>query len=142
MWDELVYGGVAVVALVSAMIAGIMAIVGTRLWPIPAFVAAALTSLMIFYARHSRPVRARPRNTWRVIGTATTALTVTAAVALGGVVSSYAILGLPLEDDDMALTCTERKSLPRTAPCPTMSARPASSSAARPVSGIGRSSTC
>ena len=109
------FGGVAVVALVSGMIAGIMAIVGTRLWPIPAFVAAALTSLVIFYARHGRPVRTRPRTVWRRIGTVAAALIVTAAVALGGVVISYAILGLPLEDDDLALTCTARESLPRTA---------------------------
>lgn len=114
--DGYVYGAGAVLALLSLLPAAIFTAGGSPLTPFFLFAPAALISLMIVYAwlrgHLRRPSRWTP---WRRTGAVAVAGILTTTVALGALLTSYAILGMPLKDKDLEQTCADHTPNPRSA---------------------------
>ncbi|MFJ5991536.1 hypothetical protein [Lentzea sp. NPDC092896] len=114
--DGVVYGGASVLALLGALPAAILTLTGHALWPFFLFVPCALISLMLVYALLRGHLRVRrPWTPWRRTGAVAVAGTLTTTLALGALLISYAILGMPLKDDDLRRTCADRTANPRSA---------------------------
>lgn len=98
-------GWLPVLAFLTAIFSGILALSEYRGWPAVLFVSGALLCLMFHLKRPRRPVV-------KVIA----ALVGTTTLVLGGLSASYAVLGLPLNAEDLERTCTGRTPHPRSAP--------------------------
>ncbi|GLY50063.1 hypothetical protein [Lentzea sp. NBRC 102530] len=113
--DGWVYGLVGVVALLAALPTTILTIVGSPLTPYFLFGTFGLISLGVLHGWRRGHLRLRPWTPWRRFAVVAIAGTLVTTLATGGLLLSYAILGTPLTNDDLELTCTDRASHPRSA---------------------------